>query len=246
MSLSLGIVYTPWGGAILGAAISRSRMKDGSASISVPGTAGRRSPALPRSRRESLALNSCSVSAKSGNGIGNFPSWSLSIRIPSPALIFDEDDCRPWLDCSCLGILPGLASLRPRRAICLWSGLSHPMLTSIRARSKRHRPKPPLYRLDTLCGRAPKVRRLCWRKNVEMGEYHGPKSVKPSLPPCISLLWDDAIEANGFRVRTPGFLTICGEIGIRIACRTNPFEVRGRVTGGRFATAVCFPKFGTR
>ena len=96
------------------AAISRSRMKDGSASISVPGTAGRRSPALPRSRRESLALNSCSVSAKSGNGIGNFPSWSLSIRIPSPALIFDEDDCRPWLDCSCLGILPGLASLRPR------------------------------------------------------------------------------------------------------------------------------------
>jgi hypothetical protein len=170
----------------------------------------------------------------------------LSIRIPSPALIFDEDDCRPWLDCSCLGILPGLASLRPRRAICLWSGLSHPMLTSIRARSKRHRPKPPLYRLDTLCGRAPKVRRLCWRKNVEMGEYHGPKSVKPSLPPCISLLWDDAIEANGFRVRTPGFLTVCGEIGIRIACRTNPFEVRGRVTGGRFATAVCFPKFGTR
>jgi len=65
-------------------------------------------------------------------------------------------------------------------------------------------------------------------------------------PPCISLLWDDAIEANGFRVRTPGFLTVCGEIGIRIACRTNPFEVRGRMTGGRLATAVCFPKFGTR
>ena len=56
---------------------------------------------------------------------------------------------------------------------------------------KRHRPKPPLYRLDTLCGRAPKFRRFCWWKNVGKGESHGPKSVKPS-PPCISLLWDDA------------------------------------------------------
>ena len=54
-----------------------------------------------------------------------------------------------------------------------------------------HRPKPPLYRLDTLCGRAPKFRRFCWRKNVGKGESHGPKSVKAS-PPCISLLWDDA------------------------------------------------------
>ena len=42
-----------------------------------------------------------------------------------------------------------------------------------------------------LCGRAPKVRRFCWRKNVEKDESHGPKSVKPS-PPCNSLLWDDA------------------------------------------------------
>src|SRR5271157_5854563 len=36
--------------------------------------------------------------------------------------------------------------------------------------SYRHRPKPPLYRLDTLCGKAPKVRRFCWRKNVGKGE----------------------------------------------------------------------------
>src|SRR5271166_358077 len=60
----------------------------------------------------------------------------------------------------------------------------------------RHRPKPRFYRLDTLCGRAPKFRRFCWRKNLGKGEPHGPKSVKPS-PPCISLLWDDASKPIG-------------------------------------------------
>src|SRR5271157_1626878 len=29
---------------------------------------------------------------------------------------FDEDDCQSWLACGSLGILPGLASVRPRRA----------------------------------------------------------------------------------------------------------------------------------
>ncbi len=60
-----------------------------------------------------------------------------------------------------------------------------------------HRPKPRFYRLDTLCGKAPKFRRFCWRKNVGKGESHGPKSVKPSAP-CISLLWDDAASFCGF------------------------------------------------
>ena len=65
-----------------------------------------------------------------------------------------------------------------------------------------HRPKPRFYRLDTLCGKAPKFRRFCWRKNVGKGESHGPKSVKPS-PPCISLLWDDAVRL-GLRCRAVG------------------------------------------
>src|SRR5208283_4649400 len=72
-------------------------------------------------------------------------------------------------------------------------------------RTKRHRPKPPLYQLDTLCGSAPKFRRFCWRKNVGKGESHGPKNVKPS-PPCISLLWDGANEANSPVVLTTGIL----------------------------------------
>ena len=63
-------------------------------------------------------------------------------------------------------------------------------------RQRRHRPKPPLYRLDTLCGKAPKVRHFCQPKNVGKGESHGPKSVKPS-PPCISLLWDGAAASCG-------------------------------------------------
>ncbi len=59
----------------------------------------------------------------------------------------------------------------------------------------RHRPKPRLYRLDTLCRKAPKLRRFCRRKNVGKGESHGPRSVKP-LPPCISLVWDNAGGGN--------------------------------------------------
>ena len=58
-----------------------------------------------------------------------------------------------------------------------------------------HCPKPPLYRLDTLYGKAPKVRRFGRRKTVGNGESHGAKSVNPSSP-RISLLWDGADEKS--------------------------------------------------
>jgi len=42
-----------------------------------------------------------------------------------------------------------------------------------------YRPKLPHCPLDTLCGKAPKVRRLCWWKIVGKGESRGHKTVQP-------------------------------------------------------------------
>ena len=44
------------------------------------------------------------------------------------------------------------------------------------ARKGWHRPKLPHCPLDTLCGKASKVRRLCWWKIVGKGEARGHKT----------------------------------------------------------------------
>ena len=87
--------------------------------------------------------------------------------------------------------------------------------------------QPRLYRLDTLCGRAPKFRRFCWRKNVGKGESHGPKSVKPS-PPCISLLWDDAPG----RVETADRVPAGVGDEIEVAYKAGRVETADRVPAG--------------
>ena len=46
-------------------------------------------------------------------------------------------------------------------------------------KTKRYRPKLPHCPLDTVCGKAPKVRRLCWWKIVGKGESRGHKTVQP-------------------------------------------------------------------
>ncbi len=81
------------------------------------------------------------------------------------------------------------------------------MRASRKRKTKRDRPKPPLYRLDTLCGKAPKVRRFCQPKNVGKGKSHSPGSVKPSRP-CISLLWDGALCWHRLKSLDPGLTLV--------------------------------------
>ena len=45
--------------------------------------------------------------------------------------------------------------------------------------SEWYRPKLPHCPLDTVCGKAPKVRRLCWWKIAGKGESRGHKTVQP-------------------------------------------------------------------
>ncbi len=75
-----------------------------------------------------------------------------------------------------------------RRDVCntgqnLAGSHGDPRRTEASWREKRwHRPKLPHCPLDTLCGKAPKVRRLCWWKIVGKSEAQGHKTVKPSPP----------------------------------------------------------------